>query len=109
MPDITGPEIWASWIRAFRFWPLYPLLVVFDIQTLIGAIQDRYFPSTTIQMNQVLMTDYSTRIMPTPISLLARKVYGKDEPISALNKEYGDANPLNPPVNQYLVPIIEKW
>lgn len=108
-PDITGPEIWATWIRSFRLYPLYPLLVAFDVQTLIGAIQDRYFPSTTIQMNQTLLTDFSTRIMPTPTSLLARFIYGKKTPIAALDHEYGDATPFNPPVNQYLVPIVNEW
>ena len=109
LPDLTGPEIWACWIRAFRLWPLYPLLMIFDIQTLIGCIQNRYFPSTNIQMNNVITTDFSTRIMPTPTSLLARKIYGKSVPINALNANWGDPTPMNPPVNQYLNPVIETW
>jgi hypothetical protein len=110
LPDVTGPDIWGAWIRAFRIYPLWPLLLVFDIPTLVGSMIYRTgLSSSTIQMNQVLMTDFSTRVMPTPTSWLAKKIYGKTTPINALNQNWGDATPFNPPVNQYLVPVIEEW
>lgn len=109
IPDLTGPEIWACWIRAYRFWPLYPLLMFFDIQTLIGGIQYRWFSPSTIQMNQVIVTDFSTRVMPTLTSLLARFVYGKVVSTKALDANWGESTPFNPPVNQYLDPVIQTW
>ena len=109
LPDITGPDIWAAYIRGFRFWPLYPILVVFDLMNVITAVQNRYWPQNTIQMNAVLMVDFAARVMPTPTALLARWIYGKEEPVKALNSNWGDVTLFNPPVNQYLVPMVEKW
>lgn len=109
LPDLTGPEIWACWIRAMDAWYLYPLLCLFDVQTLISSVQRRYFATDNIQMNQVLITDFSTRRLPTPVSLLAREIYGKKVGRGALTTMWGDPMPNNPPVNQYLIPLLEGW
>lgn len=44
-PDPTGPDIWAMEIRAMGPWaaiPLWPLLCVFDLHTLVNGIFDRF-------------------------------------------------------------------
>lgn len=69
-PDFTGPEVWALWIRAYRFWPFYPLLWLFDIETLIGGIHWRFFRKDRVTRNHLLVTMTSKKYMPTLISFL---------------------------------------
>lgn len=108
LPDITGPDIWALYIRGFHSRLLYPLLLLFDIQTLIGVLLYRFgVVKTTLQMNQVLIVDFSNRVMPTPVSWLAKKVYGIDAPIKALEDTFDPD--WQPPVNDYLVPVVQTW
>ena len=108
LPDLTGPDIWATWIRILRLYPLYPLLFLFDTPTLIGAVIYRFFSTSTLQMNHALLTDFSTRIMPTFTSLLARRIYGKNTPIKALILTF-NVPYFNPPVDKYLIPMVESW
>lgn len=108
LPDVTGPEIWAMWIRAYRAWYLYPLLCVLDLQTLFSSIHRRYYTTDNIQMNQVILTDFSTRVLPTPISLLARRVYGKRVAREALTNMWGNQD-YQPPIDEYLIPLVDSW
>lgn len=109
LPDLCGPDILGLYIRAFDWKLLYPLLFICDIPTLIGAIIYRLdLNSSTLQMNQVIVTDFSTQVMSTPVSWLAKKIYGKATPIAALNASWGPG--WQPPVDTYLIPMInEKW
>lgn len=108
LPDLTGPEIWAMWIRVFRVYLLYPLLLVFDVYTLLSSIIYRYLQSSTLQMDHIIVTDFSTRVMPTPTSLLARWIYGKKVALNALKVTFTDDED-NPPVDQYLGPLVKDW
>jgi hypothetical protein len=71
-PDLTGPEVWGLWIRAFRVYWLWPLLLVLDLETLIGAVHWRYFRKDNVSRNHLLVCMVTTKIMPTPISFLAK-------------------------------------
>lgn len=107
IPDITGPEIWAMWIRAFNCYTLYPLLFLFDIQTLISSILYRFkLTDSTLQMNHVLMVDFSNEVMPTLISKLAKWIYGKETPKAALTKSWGPE--WQPPVDDFLIRLIDQ-
>lgn len=110
IPDITGPDILGMYIRAFDVWALYPILFLSDVFTLAGSIIYRLkLSSSTIQMNQIIMVDFSNLVMPTPISWLAQKIYGKATPIAALNASWGQYD-WQPPVEQYLGKMIEnQW
>lgn len=74
LPDFTGPEIWANFIRAFKAWYLYPLLLVFDLELLFGSIKWRYFPRNNIAMNQTLSKLQGLDRLPTPWTWLAEKI-----------------------------------
>lgn len=110
LPDLTGPEVWAAWIRAYRCKLLYPLLLILDLENLVGSVKRRMqgMQGDDIQMNHVVMTDFATRVMPTPVSLLSRFIYGKKCARWALNNKWGRLED-EPPVNQYLVPLVESW
>lgn len=108
VPDLCGPDIWGMWIRAFRFWPLYPVLLVSDFQTLIGSFIYRLkLSSNTIQMNHIIVVDYSNRIMPTPLSYLSKIVYGKEIPKAALQASWGPE--WQAPVDTYLTKLVDSW
>lgn len=108
VPDLTFIDILGLWIRAFRCHILYPLLFLFDTPALIGSILYRFkFVASTIQMNHVLIVDFSNRVMPTFISRLTMWIYGKKTPTDALTTSWGSE--WQPPVNTYLIPLIESW
>jgi len=73
LPDITGPDVWALYIRGFRAYWLYPLLCVFDLHLLIGAISVGFSKDTDI-ISHVLKVITARDVMPTPFGWLASKV-----------------------------------
>lgn len=78
LPDIAGPEFWGFYIRGFRLFPLYPLLFVCDLGTLIGSLIRRFNDDVDV-LNHVCASVYAQHIMPTPISWLVSKVNSADE------------------------------
>jgi hypothetical protein len=73
-PDVTFIDVWALFIRAWRSWPLYPLLLVFDLYLIVTAIKWRYFPQHNIAMNSALSILQAKKILPTPLSWIALKI-----------------------------------
>lgn len=107
IPDITLIDIFGLYVRGLDLYILYPLLFLCDIPTLISSTLYRYkLSSSTIQMNQILSIDFSNRVMPTPISWLAKKIYGKTIPEAALIASWGQD--WQPPVDVYLTNLINK-
>lgn len=90
LPDLTGPEIWALYIRAFNAWYLYPLLLLFDLETLIGSIIWRFWPKNNIAINHSLVCAYSNRYLPTPIIMLARWIMPQSKLLILINEHFRD-------------------
>jgi hypothetical protein len=78
LPDVTGPEFWALLIRAMPTpvrWTLYPLLVVFDIETLVGSVVRRFFrPDNRDVINHSLILVNGMRRCPTFVMWLATRI-----------------------------------
>lgn len=74
MPDICGPEVWALWIRVWRVWILYPLLFLFDLETLAGTLHWRWFRKDNVARNHMLVAHVSRKVMPTPTSWLSYRL-----------------------------------
>lgn len=72
LPDITFFDIWAMYVRGFRAWYLYPLLVAFDLHLLLGAISVRL--SNDIDVISFFAKSRCSLILPTPISFIARLI-----------------------------------
>lgn len=72
-PDICGPEVWALWIRILKPWWGRLLLPLLDVQTLIGAIQWRWFTPATnrVTRNHMLVCLATRSNSPTATSRLA--------------------------------------
>lgn len=106
LPDVTFIDIMGMYIRGFDLWPLYPILMLCDIPTLIGSLIYRLkLSDSTIQMNQVIMVDYANTVMWTPVAWMAKKVYGKETPKAALAASWGPA--WQPPVDDFLTRLID--
>lgn len=72
MGDPCGPEVWALWIRLLTPWWGWFVLWFLDLQTLIGAVQWRWFTDPTNQLtrNHMLVSITAKRVMPSPTSLV---------------------------------------
>ena len=85
--DIVSPQLLASFIRAW-FWSLssflvilWPLLVVLDVFLLFDVILRiivKFFDSNNVgdDLNTTLLVLQAEHSLPTPLSWLARKLYG---------------------------------
>lgn len=146
LPDFMGLQGIADWVRAWRAWPLYPLLVILDLEVLAstaliklgyaigwanGSLARRFVQSqkrvhgnpphmqmvltsahigpfkvyTHDQRNHMLAIDFHTRVMPTPISLLAKLIYGTTIPNEAMLSFWG-VPADEPPINELLAPLF---
>jgi hypothetical protein len=74
VPDFIGFEFLAIYIRAFRAWWFYPLLLIFDLETLISSVLWWYRDRDTDVLNHIIVCNYATRVYPTPISKLAKRL-----------------------------------
>ena len=96
-PDLTGPEFWALYIRGFNIIYLYPLLMLFDVFTLIGAIVMRFQKSDDV-INHAMTTEYARRRMDTPFMWLARKITSRAWLQARLDSFFGVDR--EPPINE---------
>lgn len=69
MPDLTLFEVWGLWIRAYRAYLLYPLLLIFDLETLGGTIT-WWWREDRLTRNHLLVMYVTNKVMPTPWSWL---------------------------------------
>lgn len=70
-PDITGPEIWALWIRYKEPWWGGMFLWILDLETLVGSISWRWFRKDRVCRNHMLVMMMSRHRMPSATMLLA--------------------------------------
>lgn len=74
MPDLTGPEVWALWIRVMDGpWFLKLLLPILDLETLLGSITWRWFQPVTNRVcrNHMLVCIIGQKFIPTITMRLA--------------------------------------
>ncbi len=80
--DICWPQHYGLYIRAKNMWGLWPLLWLSDIglviDCLFGMIKGLINPSYTDDaINNPVMLEQAKRVLPTPVSWFARKIYYK--------------------------------
>jgi hypothetical protein len=110
MADFTGPETWATWVRVLRCRALWPALLVLDTQILITSIAKQFqFAAYKLgwvkkfkhdQRNHALGVHFANLVMPTPISWLAKLIYGKTLPQTAFKSFW--SHPSEPPIDMYI-------
>lgn len=79
LPDLTFGSFHAMYIRSFRAWPLYPLLLLLDLDMLGGSIVKVLWygkdPTSNDDLNHLITMYQAELTMPTPWSKLAKWVY----------------------------------
>lgn len=79
LPDLTLLSFHSLYIRSFRAWPLYPLMLIFDLDLLVNSlIKILYYDRTSTNNDDLnhLMCLYQSELhMPTPWSKLAKWLY----------------------------------
>jgi len=124
VPDITGPKIWAMYIRAWAcinpratliFWPLLWLLdIQLAVDSVLSVVMDD--PNETNHIGAVLQANV---VMPTLLSKLScwllrlKPRHSKDPysddygPQSALNAFFEGRNNIEPKINREYMSILE--
>lgn len=88
LPDLTGPEFWGIYIRSNPVTAilLYPLLCIFDLETLIGSVirRNQSVEKDDDVINHLTMCIFQAQNYPTPISYIARKINKYDDMMAKL-------------------------
>lgn len=73
-PDITGPEIWALWLRVLKPWWARLILPFLDIETLINSLLWRFSRKDNVCRNHMLVCLMIQKYSPTITGWLAYKI-----------------------------------
>ena len=105
LPDLTLFEFFNIYIRGFRLYILYPLLLLGDLEMMISCLIKLHDNDKDVA-NSLASVLLAKEIMPTPLSYLARKFL---KPIVQKKLDlYFSEELLEPPINEYYKPIINK-
>lgn len=100
LPDITVMSSWGIYIRSYVAWPLWPLLLVFDLELLVNSMivvwQSHYDPTETDVINHLNKLIQAYRYLPTPVSWLSAKLL-----------KY-DARGMQACLNDYFSPLLNE-
>lgn len=115
--DIACVEILSLYSRAFKMWPLYPLIIIGDIWTLFNTFNrcgliPRWKEETSefVKLNNDDVGDDKNHIMcllqaklwyPTPISFIASWIYKKFRPKNRGNTELNETSPIQGAITHY--------
>lgn len=106
--DFCGPEIWALWIRFHAPWWGCLVLTFLDVQTLVGAVQWRWFTPKSFQIsrNHLLVSIVMRRRQPswlTPVIGLVNDWVDLIERWRASNEATGEF----PTANLFTVAVLD--
>jgi len=124
--DWTNLQTVGLYIRALRYWQLWPLLCVVDLGLLSNAfiilVKGLRNPDHSDDNNHILRLAQAQRVLPTPISWLARKLYkrirpscpgmtvrGEGCPVMGALVWYHSSNGGNPDVAELWRPIVARF
>jgi hypothetical protein len=91
LPDITGPSFWATYIRAFDLWFLYPLLLILDLEFLGNSLIAASNPQDNDVLKHVMTATYFDQKYKTPWVWLANKYVNKSKDMIRRLTNYFDA------------------
>ena len=103
--DYLGPSHLGEYIRAFRAWPLYPVLFITDwglvLSSLDIAIRNRDVPDEVDDNNHLMALIQASGRFPTPVSFFAQKIYRKMRPLNLGNSNLGETDPAQGAISWY--------
>lgn len=78
-PDITGPSVWALWLRYKRPWWRHAVLWLLDLELLGSAVHWRFWRKDRVSRNHMLASVTCYEHSPTLTSWLAFKLNDWDD------------------------------
>lgn len=97
--DFMGPADAGNYIRAFKAWYLWPILLVCDLALVAETVIriDAKLSDNSDDLNHTVLLLQARKVLPTPVSFVARKLYKWFRKVQwAWDLYYGlDNNPLN--------------
>jgi hypothetical protein len=81
-PDITGPTVWALWLRYKRPWWARLVLGLCDLQAFVSALDWRFRRKGRVCRNHMLVSVIAYKYMPTWISQCTYRLNNWDDLIS---------------------------
>jgi hypothetical protein len=106
--DFASPEHIGFYIRAFRYWPLYPFLFGSDFFMLFNSFilifKGKDPDNVGDDINHTLAILQARISMPTPVSFIARLVYKFLRPKNNGNLKLGESSPIQGAWSWYFRP-----
>ena len=94
LPDICTFEFWGLIIRGLNLWWLYPVLILSDLEHLIGAIFRRLSSNKDV-LNHTMIWCYINKKYRTPLIYLINRINKKQD--------------LSEKLHRYFSPKTEMW
>lgn len=108
IPDVIGISEARNEIRRKRQWWKYPLLLIRDV----GFLVDLKFRKKQVwDFDSLYAKDliYANEVMPTPFSLLARRLYSQTDYIARIRNNYSDTNNGIEPLGELYEYVARKY
>lgn len=108
IPDLFGINQSSNEIRMKRQWWKYPVLVIRDLGFLfdLHARKKQLWDYDSLMAKDLI---YANMVMPTPASLLARKLYKKTDYIERIRINYADENNGIEPLGELYEYVCRKY
>ena len=113
--DWANPNTVSLYVRAFRAWYMWPLLLLTDFGLIISSI-DKIIksrdPNVSDDNNHIIRLLQAQRYLPTPVSWLARKIYKRfrrNGPQWALDYYHSSQFGGNPEMAELYRPHVERF
>ena len=73
-PNFAGLSQLAMCFRVLKWWPLYPLICILDLELIWAAVEDRFFKKQGEPINSIMRAGIAASYYPTPASYIAGKI-----------------------------------
>lgn len=107
IPDLTLFEFWSWYIRGFRLYPLYPLLLILDIESFVNSILKRTLVKEDVDvLNHVVSCTLAHYVMPTPWTIIANRYINSAEDMDKKFEKYFEWHRSPKMIHDLWKPII---
>lgn len=83
LPDVTGPDLWATFLRGFGGWSwfFFPLLCILDFHLLVNSFIHNFKKESDV-INYIGKLLVAIEHVPTPTSIIAWLIVDKEQLLS---------------------------
>lgn len=101
--DYLGPSHLGEYLRAFRAWPVYPVLMLTDLGLVISSLDIAFTrdKDNVDDNNHVMALIQASQTLPTPVSWFASRLYKNFRPVNFGNEFLGEVDPAQGALSWY--------